>query len=113
MRRNLDPPVKAVRLRFLEYGEDFGDIVQWKEMPGSWEDGDVMTIESVTRNSTDVVPTAAAIEIDAKTEDGQNIMLQWLVDYTNACGVDPYENIPSIAWIHFVSCSLNKRYFIP
>lgn len=75
-RRNMNPAVKAHTIRFLEYGENLGDLVQYRILEGMWEEGDVMTFESVTNNSTDIMPSAAAIEIDATTANNTNVQLQ-------------------------------------
>jgi len=97
------PIVKVTALRFLEFGAELGDIVNFQLIMGEWFDGDQMEIESITKNETDVYTTAASFELDGMTEEGETITMQWIVDYTNYCGVNPDVNITDIAWMEFVS----------
>jgi hypothetical protein len=98
-----DPVVKVTSLKFFEYGDSISDLVNYELMEGEWLDGDQMSVESITKNNEDVYTTGAAFELKGFTEEGTKSTLQWVVDYTNACSEDPYENISSIAWLQFVS----------
>ena len=90
-------------LKFFEYGDSISDLVNYELMEGEWLDGDQMSVESITKNNEDVYTTGAAFELKGFTEEGTKSTLQWVVDYTNACSEDPFENISSIAWLQFVS----------
>jgi hypothetical protein len=98
-----DPVVKVTSLKFFEYGDSISDLVNYELMEGEWLDGDQMSVESITKNNEDVYTTGAAFELKGFTEEGTKSTLQWVVDYTNACSEDPYENMSSIAWLQFVS----------
>ena len=62
-----------------------------------------MEIKSITKNETDVYTAGATFELVGKTEAGETITMQWIVEYTNYCVVNPYVNITDIAWMEFVS----------
>ena len=99
----LDPVVKVMRIQFLQYGETLGDLVTYNEESGEWLDGDEMSVESITSGDPSVYTTAAGFELDGYTEAGVKVVFQWIVNYTNQCENDPYENISSIGWLQFVS----------
>jgi len=99
----LDPVVRVSQLKFFEYGGDLGDLVNYRVINGNWTEGDSMSVESITKNEPDVFTSSAGFELTGYTAAGKDVDLQWLVDHTNACGEDPYQNIETIGWLKFVS----------
>ena len=99
----VDPVVRVSMFQLLEYGADLGDLANFRMITGNWTDGDTMSVESITKNETDVFTSAAGFELTGYTAAGKEVTFQWIVDHTNACGEDPYENIKSIGWLNFVS----------
>jgi hypothetical protein len=99
----LDPVVRVSALRFYEYGSDLGDLVTFRFYSGNWTEGDSMSAESITKTEPDVFSSSAGFELTGYTAAGKDVAFQWLVDHTNACGEDPYQNIKSIGWMKFVS----------
>lgn len=95
-------PIKVDKLVFAEYDNDLG-LVNWQELPGEWLNGDIMEVESITNKDPNVVTSFAAFELEAINAEGDDILFQWIVDYTNACGVDPYTNVTNIGWLEWVS----------
>lgn len=60
-----------------------------------------MSAESITKTEPDVFSSSAGFELTGYTAAGKDVAFQWLVDHTNACGEDPYQNIKSIGWMKF------------
>lgn len=97
-------PVQVTKLKFFEYDQEFG-LANYQSIDGIWISGDTMSIESITKSNPHIVTNAASFELDALDANGNEIMFQWIVDYTNACGIEPYTNVTNIGWMEWV-CSL-------
>jgi len=98
-------PVQVTKLKFYEYDQEFG-LTNYQSIDGTWTSGDTMSIESITKSNPHIVTNAASFELDALDVDGNEIMFQWIVDYTNACGIEPYTNVTNIGWMEWVGSVL-------
>lgn len=96
-------PKQIDELRFYEYGAGLHDLVNYRVVRGKWNNTDTMSVSSITSEDPTIFTSSATIELGGTKEDGSSFLFIWLADYTNACNVEPYDGIDSIAYLNFVS----------
>lgn len=60
-----------------------------------------MSIESITTDEPGTSPKYATIELEAYGDNNRKTMLQLYLGYTHKCGIDPFSNVTSLAWLQF------------
>ncbi|GFH55285.1 predicted protein [Chaetoceros tenuissimus] len=100
-------PVQIDELRFFEYGAGLHDLVNYRVLRGKWNDTDTMSVSSITSEDPTIFTSSATIELAGTKEDGSSFLFIWLADYTNACNVEPYDGIDSIAYLNFTNARMN------
>lgn len=93
------PVLNVTSFEFYEYGASVSELVNYRLIKGEWYDGDEMSVDSITKDKRDIYTSGVGFELKGYTEDGKTTTFQWVVQYTNACGEDPYENISSVGWL--------------
>jgi hypothetical protein len=98
-------PVSVLDYRVIELDRSLLPIRVKTIVNASLVDGDVITFASTTLSNNSVIPGGLQISISGINTDDELLRLDIIVQYTNRCGVLPFNVGSSLGWIVFVSVS--------
>jgi len=99
-------PVKATSIQIFELNSELGVIKQEVEENPEILNGDSIRFKSSLSDHSTIgdVPGGFQMRISAENAAGQEIVMDWIVQYTNECTIEPFIVGDSIGWTVIVSC---------
>lgn len=104
-------PVAVSSVQLIEIGQNGGPVAVKKET-GDFRNGSTINYTSVSFEGA-VAPRAFQVRALGRNLEGQSLVLQWAVTYTNNCGVWPVLQLDdSIGWTIFVSLCYHEVLYL-
>lgn len=104
-------PVAVSSVQIIEIGQD-GLPAAFAQETGDFRDGATITYTSISFEG-EAAPRAFQVRALGRNADGDPLVLQWAVTYSNNCGVFPVlELFDSVGWTVFVSYNIIKFYVV-
>lgn len=106
-----DQPLQSViSYKILEFGQKFDDIVKFDIQRNlSLVNGEYIEYTSITKSEPKTFTSGLIIQLSGISSDGENVSFDWIVDYTNTCSVEPYQNGGKFGWLIFDGSRSAKR----
>jgi hypothetical protein len=99
-------PVSATQIQILEMGRD-GKILNQPTFPGDYASGDTISYTSLSADGVETeadVPGGIQLSVTAMNADGDELLMVWIVRYSNSCDTYPvFTGGESAGWTVLVS----------
>lgn len=104
-------PIRVTAYQFIELDLMLTPLKSESTSDTNLKDGDLIEFSSVVASDQSIIPGGFQVSMLGENSAQQQIVLKWLVRYSNICEEIPFSSGNSIGWMVYVSQSQSIVYF--
>lgn len=105
-------PIRTVMIQIFELDLNLVVLKASNLQHLSLSDGDTFSFTSIVATEPQTIPGGLQLHIVSENASGDLLYNDWIVSFTNKCGIEPFTMKDSIGWSEIVSCMIFPRTFI-
>lgn len=96
-------PIRVTAYQFIELDSMLTPLKSESTLDTNLKDGDLIEFASVVASDQSIIPGGFQVSLLGENSAQQQIVLKWLVRYSNICEEIPFSFGNSIGWMVYVS----------